>query len=123
MKINQFYLLVFIFVAVSVLYALFRQEPVPIVFHQSDKVGHAMAFCALSFSLLLLLGQSNWKIQLVALISVLFFAVASEYIQGSELLPKRSLSLGDIYADIAGGILGFVLVKLRLFAISLRKAS
>jgi VanZ family protein len=92
------------------------------VFEQSDKFGHALAFCALSAFLFLFLDNSGWKSQLVALIAVLFFAVLSEYIQGSDLLPKRNLGMGDIYADIAGGILGFVLAKLWLLTRSLRAA-
>ncbi len=112
----------FLLVTAVVLYALFRQEPVPTVFEQSDKYGHALGFCALSSSLFLFLDNSSWKSQLVALVAVLSFAVLSEYIQGSDLLPKRNLSMGDIYADLAGSILGFVLAKLWLFVRSLRAA-
>jgi VanZ family protein len=112
----------FLLVAVAVLYALFRQEPPPLIFEKSDKVGHALAFFSVSVSLLLLLKQSGWKKELTALVLVLIFAVASEYIQGSALLPKRHQSMGDIYANLAGGLLGFMLVKIRSHTLTWRKA-
>lgn len=83
----------------------------PLIFDQSDKVGHALAFFSLSVSLLLLLKQSGWKTELTGLAIILLFAVVSEYIQGSSLLPNRQLSVGDIYANLLGGLVGYMLVK------------
>ncbi len=81
----------------------------------NDKVAHCLMFLGTSF-----LWFQRTKNSLLAVIVILAFAVASEYIQAS--LPagfRRSFEFNDILADISG--IGFAYFASRFFDNFFRK--
>lgn len=89
---------VFLLCAAAVAYGVFRPTPPPQLFHQSDKVGHVLAFLALSLTAWLAFRRVRW----FYFWPVLFcLAPLLEYLQG-ELRPLRVYSMEDSYANLAG---------------------
>ena len=93
------------FVAVS--YFLCRPEPAPMLLtgivppDVEDKIWHFSAFLALSVGGLAMFSSRKKTVVLV----LFLFGVGAEFLQGTELLPRRAFSLTDIAADV-GGLLG-----------------
>jgi len=97
----------FLLVSVVVLYAMFRPTPAETLFDHSDKLGHILAFMILGLSGRLAL----YRLPKAAFwLPMLLAAVVSEYLQG-EILPLRSFSVGDIYANLAGVLLALVMLE------------
>lgn len=95
--------LVFIGCVSAVMYGIFRPVPPEMLFDNSDKVGHFIAFAALGITARLALPANRhgfiWPVLLVA-------AFVLEYLQGAWL-PLRTFSLEDSYANSAGVAIGF----------------
>jgi len=103
-------------------YGAFRETPPPQVFEESDKVGHLLAFAALTLTALLCFPR---KLAGVVIVIMFGFAASSEYLQAA-LRPQRFFSELDMYANISGiVIISFVWTLYYLLAIkrqhSLRK--
>ena len=100
--------LLFVVVVAAVAYGLFRPEPPPMVFEQSDKVGHVLAFLGLSVSARWVFWRANaylfWSVMLL-------LAPLLEYLQG-VLRPSRFFSIEDGYANMLGVAVGLVLMLL-----------
>lgn len=101
------YLLLLIATAL-VFYALFRADPFPDYFMYSDKVGHFAAFFLLFSATYWLIHERFSVVYMLAVLIIL--AVGSEYVQGTELLPDRHFGIADIMANVAGVIVGLVLM-------------
>jgi len=92
-------------------YFLFRQAPVPDLFANSDKFGHAGAFCALVILGYLAAARVSARF-VVLLIGILALATASEWVQHTALLPHRHGDVTDLIADVGGWALGLTVVLL-----------
>ena len=81
-------------------------------FRQSDKVAHAMAYCALGLSFLYAL-PSRWHARSLVLVgfSILlfcgFYGLTDEFHQ--SFVPGRDVSGGDVMADVFGGVVAWAL--------------
>ncbi|MEO0466414.1 MAG: VanZ family protein [Pseudomonadota bacterium] len=72
----------------------------------NDKIGHVMAYGALTFTTLMALGPQRWK---TALALCLIYGGAMEVLQG--VMPYgREASLADMVANTAGALAALVLV-------------
>ena len=71
------------------------------VFHESDKTGHVLAFAALTFSGLLYFPK---RFYIAFILTMLVFATGSEFLQAT-LRPKRHFSELDVYANILGVVI------------------
>lgn len=98
----------FLFVSTAVLYAIFRPAPPEMIFEHSDKVGHVIAFLALSLMGRLALSSLS---KVTFWLSFLLLAFLLEYLQGA-LRPLRIFSVEDAYANAAGVLLALVVFKL-----------
>lgn len=78
------------------------------LFEYSDKVGHVLAFCALSLTgrlaLFALPKTGFW-------LPVLLLGFVLEYLQG-EVRPLRMFSLEDVYANMVGVLAAWVALEL-----------
>lgn len=84
-------------------YFLFRQQPIPEWFTDSDKWGHTGGFFILVLFGYLAVSRFNFVLLLAGL---LLLAMGSEWIQGSWLLPLRhGGDIGDLKADLIGYVL------------------
>jgi VanZ family protein len=90
-------------------YFLFRQAPVPQLFANSDKVGHAGAFFALVILGYLSTSRINARLVVVST-GLLMLAVTSEWIQHTALLPLRHGNVWDLAADLSGWALGLTVI-------------
>jgi len=90
-----------------VLYGIFRHEPPPQIFYQSDKAGHVFAFLALCISGRLAFPKIN------PLSFWLFFLALALLLEGLQqnLRPLRSFSYEDIAANFLG--VGLAMAVLR----------
>ena len=96
----------FLVVLAIVLYALFRPVPPEMIFENSDKVGHVIAFMALALTGRLALQVESkcfWVLMFV-------LAFALEWLQG-ELRPLRIFSYEDVYANMLGVLIAVVLFE------------
>lgn len=79
-------------------YGVFRPEPPPQLFEESDKAMHVLAFGALALSMRLAFARARsawiWG-------PLLALAPLVEYLQHA-LQPARHFSLGDIHANLLG---------------------
>ena len=81
-------------------------------FRQSDKLAHAMAYCALGLSFLYALPQL-WRSRSLVLagISVVAFCflygITDEFHQ--SFVPGRDVSGGDVMVDVLGGLMAWIL--------------
>jgi VanZ family protein len=92
----------------GVLYAIFRPTPPEMLFDNSDKVGHFLAFGGLSLTAFIALkGRFAW----VMWGSLVLLAFVLEYLQG-VFLPLRTFSLEDSYANVVGVAIGFAVCQL-----------
>lgn len=99
--------LVLLAVGTVLFYGLFRADPFPKYFYLSDKVEHLLAFC-----LLFIVARSTFFRRIhfsQILIPVLALAVCSELVQGSDWLPARGFSFGDLGANMSGTFVGLAL--------------
>lgn len=95
--------LAFLSVSGLVLYALFRPVPPEMIFEQSDKVGHVLAFIALALT-----GRLALQIRPLFLWGLMFIlAFVLEWLQG-ELRPLRLFSHKDVYANMLGVLLAML---------------
>ena len=100
--------LVFIMCLSGVLYGIFRPTPPEMLFDNSDKVGHFLAFGGLSVTAFIALnGRFAWAMW--ACLIVLAFVL--EYLQG-VFLPLRTFSLEDSYANLIGVAIGFAVCRI-----------
>ncbi|MBV6272970.1 hypothetical protein KVP09_08570 [Alcaligenaceae bacterium CGII-47] len=83
-------------------YGVFRPEPPPDLFQDSDKALHILAFAGLSFSARLGLDRAPAWLLWPALVVL---APLTEWLQ-HIVQPTREFSLGDIQANLAGIVLG-----------------
>jgi VanZ family protein len=74
----------------------------------NDKVGHFLAYSALSFNLLLLCNSTKQKV--LGILFAIGYGLLMEFCQG--LVPERDPSVYDMMANSTGVLIGFVLVKL-----------
>lgn len=90
-----------------VLYAIFRPEPPPELFSQSDKWGHIAAFLALCVS-----GRVAFP-TIPAVPFWLTFAALAPLLEWLQHLvrPLRFFSYGDVLANLAGVVLALVLLN------------
>jgi VanZ family protein len=100
--------LLFIACVSGVLYAIFRPTPPEMLFDNSDKVGHFLAFSGLSITAFIAFKGRFSLFMWGALIALAF---ALEYLQGA-FLPLRTFSLEDSYANLIGVAIGFVVCRL-----------
>jgi hypothetical protein len=91
-----------------VIYAIFRPEPPPELFSQSDKWGHIAAFLALCVS-----GRLAFPSIPAAPFWLAFVALAPllEWLQ-HLVRPLRYFSYGDVLANLGGVLLAMVLLNL-----------
>ena len=90
--------IVFILLVGVVFYGVFNETAPPRFMGMSDKIGHMLAFAALSFCGLVVLPK-RYLAWFVAAILVL--AVGSEFVQ-DWLLPYRQFAVLDLLANLAG---------------------
>lgn len=88
----------------GVFYGLFRETPPPQVFEESDKIGHLLAFAALTLTALLCFPR---RLMGLVIVIMLGFAASSEYLQAA-LRPQRFFSELDMYANISGVVIIYV---------------
>jgi len=97
-------MITFLFVSMVVLYILFRPEPLEIIFHDSDKVGHVIAFLFLALT-------GRWALskysKLGFWLSMFLLAFMLEFLQG-QVRPLRIFSMEDAYANGVGVLLALV---------------
>ena len=74
----------------------------------NDKVGHFLAYSALSFNLLLLCNSTKQKI--LGISFAIGYGLLMEFCQG--LVPGRDPSVYDMIANSTGVLIGFGLMKL-----------
>ncbi len=74
----------------------------------NDKVGHFLAYSALSFNLLLLCNSTKQKV--LGISFAIAYGLLMEFCQG--LVPGRDPSVYDMIANSTGVLIGFVLVFL-----------
>ena len=96
---------VFIFALITLLVGIFNPEPFPRLFHNADKYEHLVAFAVVPF-----LGARY--IQYRPLCVLYWFvwcalAYGLEYGQGA-FLPKRTFDLYDVYANLGGVFVAFL---------------
>jgi VanZ family protein len=96
----------FLLCASAVAYGIFRPTPPPLFFHQSDKVGHVLAFISLALTARLAFVRVRWFFFWPVLIAL---APLLEYLQG-EWQPSRVYSIEDSYANLSGVAIAFLLV-------------
>ena len=103
------------------------QPPIPaaLLFENSDKVLHAIAYCALA--VLALVGAQARRgalsrgASLEATLIAFLYGVSDELHQG--FVPGRSSSVADLAADVAGGALGAYVVGVMLLRAWGRRAA
>lgn len=97
-KYNAIIWLIFLCALAGLTYGIFRTTPPDELFKNSDKVGHFVAFCGVSFigrfALIRISAFLYWG-------AWFFLAGFLEYLQG-ELRPLRHFSLEDAYANAIG---------------------
>lgn len=100
----------FIFLSIStiVLCAIFYPQPFRIVFGLPDTVSHIGAFIALALAARLVFAK---YLPSVFWLTMFTIALLLEYLQG-EILPLRSFSFSDLYSNVAGVAIAFVIFKL-----------
>ena len=92
----------FVIYTALLIYGLFRPEGPTSLFKNSDKVLHFLAFAGFAFSTRLAFArESAWKIW----IPITLWAPLSETLQ-HQIQPTRVFSVADIYANLAGVIIG-----------------
>lgn len=91
----------FLAVAVVILYAGLKPEPVPQAFDQQDKLHHLLGFAALAFSMRLAFPRLRllWVIVLCLALAVLVEVGQSYY-------PHRVASIADMVANALGVAVG-----------------
>ncbi len=101
MIVRNCFLVLFLLCLALVLYGIFRPEPPPELFSQSDKVGHVLAFLALGVT-----GRASFPV-----LSPWFFwppllvaAPALEWLQHATR-PLRIFSVEDAASNLAGAVL------------------
>lgn len=97
----------FFLCAATVGYAIFRATPPPQLFHQSDKVGHALAFFALSLTAYWAFEGVRWFYFWPLMLAL---APLLEYLQ-DVLRPLRVYSVEDSYANLLGVTIALLLVS------------
>lgn len=107
----------FLLCAAIVAYGIFRPTPPPQLFHQSDKVGHLLAFLGLSLTAWWAFRHVRWFYFWPVLFAL---APLLEYLQGA-FLPLRVYSMDDSYANLVGVAIALLCVAcLRLLKIEER---
>lgn len=97
----------FLSVSAAVLYGLFRPAPPEIIFEHSDKVGHIIAFLALTITSRIVFITPP---QRVFWSSMFLLAFLLEYLQG-QFRPLRLFSFEDAYANALGVSLALAILK------------
>lgn len=100
---------VFIAVLAVVLYAGLRQQPVPEVFDQEDKLYHVLGFAALAMCTRLAFPRGGWWWQVLGAL-----AIGGGIELAQNLHPERVGSLWDFLADAIGVGIGWLLLQLPL---------
>ena len=98
-------LLLLLMVVICVL--AFIPRPPGLQFAQADKLHHLAAFMTLAACATLSL-PAGWRSDFAVLLTMLAFGVFIEAIQMH--LPDRSAEWQDVVADVAGALLGMLLV-------------
>jgi len=98
---------VFIAVLAAVLYAGLRQQPVPEVFNQEDKLYHVLGFAALAVCTRLAFPRRGWWWQVLGALAI---GGGIELLQNMQ--PARVGSLWDFVADAIGVGIGWLLLQL-----------
>ncbi len=88
-----------------VMYGIFRPTPPPMIFEQSDKLGHVSAFLALALTARVAMNRMS---AIIFWLVMLLLAFGLEYLQG-EFRPFRVFSAGDVYANILGVLLALII--------------
>jgi hypothetical protein len=94
-----------------VLWGVFRSQPPPLLFNGSDKWQHVLAFGLLVWSAYLT-GAGCWFRRLVW--PVIVMALISEWLQ-AWWQPTRQMSVGDMYANLAGIGVALAMIASRRF--------
>jgi VanZ family protein len=92
----------------AVLYGIFRPTPPEMIFENSDKVGHLLAFFLLSVTARLAMPYMPWYWFWTIFVELAFLL---EYLQGLWM-PLRQFSLQDSYANLCGVAIGWVFLAL-----------
>jgi VanZ family protein len=105
----------FAVVLAVLLYAGLREQPVPELFHEEDKLHHVLGFAVLAVSMRMAFPRGRLRWQLPALLAL---AAGIELVQ--KLMPERTGSVWDLLAGAFGVTLGLALAllpALRRFAV------
>jgi len=94
----------FVIVAGMVMYGIFRPMPPPMIFEQSDKLGHVSAFLALALTARMAMNRVSAT---VFWLVMFLLAFGLEYLQG-EFRPLRVFSAGDVCANVLGVVLALI---------------
>lgn len=97
----------FAVVLAVLLYAGLREQPVPELFHEEDKLHHVLGFAVLAMSARMAFPHGRLRWQLPAMLAL---GAAIELAQ--NLLPGRTGSVWDMLADMLGVGLGLALAAL-----------
>ena len=96
---------VFVLALIALLVGIFNPEPFPRLFHNADKYEHIVAFAVVPF-----LGVRYIKRRALCFLYWfvwLVLAYGLEYGQGAYL-PKRTFDLYDVYANLGGVFVAFL---------------
>ncbi len=103
-KTQHLFVFLFVFFMAALLYGVFRPEPPPQLFSNSDKLGHVLIFFAVPLSGRLAgISLPDWRYWPLWA----GLAMMMEYLQGA-LQPTRIFSIEDAYANLAGVVGAFV---------------
>jgi VanZ family protein len=95
---------IFILCLLAFSYGVFRPEPPPQLFEDSDKAWHILAFAGLGFSAALALDRLPAWLLWSAMIAA---APLIEWLQHIAQ-PVREFSAGDIWGNLVGVLLGYL---------------
>lgn len=101
---------VFVLVFGFLLYAGLRQQPVPELFHEEDKLYHLIGFAAFIACARLAFPRGAWWWQAAGAL-----ALGAGIELGQNLQPARIGSIWDFLFDALGVGLGLLLVRLPVF--------
>lgn len=93
---------------ILLMWGLFRPEPIPMPFHQADKLAHFGVFFVFSLGLSILLGQYRHPIFWCFIVLLAALAEPAQ----AYWRPLRIFSYGDMLANIAGALAAVLVVVL-----------
>lgn len=114
LKVSSLIIAITITIGIAVLSLLKIEKQSPIGISNIDKLGHAIAYCVLTFSWLMALAN-NKKQKIIIVIFCFLFGIIIEVLQ-QTITTYRTAELADIFANGVG-----VVIALLIFSIFFKK--